>query len=53
MRTARSRSELAIAPSLFLDDTRLEMMSSGQGWCHTKYFPKQDGYNHTPPAPSP
>ena len=50
---ASSRSELAIVPSLFVDETRLAMMSAGQGWRHTKSCPEQDGSNHTPPAPSP
>ena len=50
---ASSRLELVIVSSLFMDDTRSEMMSSGQGWRHTRSFPELDGSIHTPPAPSP
>ena len=51
--TANSRSELAIAPSLFVEYTRLEMMYSGQVWRHTKSCPEREGSSHTTPAPRP
>ena len=52
-RAASSKSELVIAPSLFADETRLAMMSDGQGWIHIISLPEKDEYSHTPPAPSP
>ena len=50
---AGSRSELVINFSMFEEETRSAVMSSGQGWSHTRSFPEQDGYSHTPPYPSP
>ena len=50
---ASSKSEFVIVPSLFIDDTRSAMMSSGQGWRHARSFPELDGSSHKPPAPSP
>ena len=50
---ARSKSEFVIVPSLFVNETRLAMMSGGQGWCHTRSFPELEGSSHTPPAPRP
>ena len=49
---ASFRSELVIVPSLFVEETRSAMMSAGQGWRHTRSFPKLDGSSHTsPPGP--
>ena len=50
---ASSKSKLVIVPSLFVEETRSEMISAGQGWRHTRSFPKQDVSSHTPPALSP
>ena len=38
--TVSYRSELVIVPSLFVEDTRLAMMSTSQGWSHTRSFPE-------------
>ena len=50
---ASSRSELVIVPSLFVEEMRSEMMSTGQGWRHTISFPERYRSSHTPPDPSP
>ena len=53
MITANTRLEFVIVPSLFVEDSSLAMMSSGQGWRHTKYCPNNEGSIHTPPDPRP
>ena len=50
---SNSRSELVIVPSLFVEETRLEIMSSGQEWCHNISCPERQGSSHTLPAPRP
>ena len=36
---ANSRSELVIVSSVFFEETRLVIISSGRGWRHTISFP--------------
>ena len=50
---ANYRSELAILPSQFVEEMRLAIISSGQGWCHTRYCPKREELIHTPSASRP
>ena len=49
---ASSRSLIVMVPFLFVDVTRLCLMSSGHSYCHTQYCIGSSPGVITPPAPS-
>ena len=49
--TASSGLEFVIVPSIFVDETKYEMISGGQGWRHTKFWIDPEGSIYISPAP--